>query len=122
MVSGYSMDYLKAYGDLDFMNNDTFRASSGLVYQNLFYSEKVYFHPVYCKHQIQRIGEIYSRSLTYAFIYVVAIFYGKHWMKNRPAFDLRKELIAWNVTLAVFSTLGIYSGVVFPQCVIRFLH
>jgi hypothetical protein len=119
MVLGYSMDYLKVYQDHDFMNNDTFRASSGLVYRYLLYSEKVYFHPVYCKHQIQRIGEIYSRSLIYALIYVVAIFYGKHWMKNRPAYNLRRPLIAWNVTLAVFSTFGSFFYF-FKSCLIFF--
>jgi hypothetical protein len=108
MVFGYDMDYLKAYQDPDLFNNDTLYASSGLTYRHLFYPEKIYFHPIYCKHQIQRIGEIYSRSLLYAFIYVIAIFVGKHWMKNRPAFDLRNELVAWNITLAAFSTLGTF--------------
>jgi hypothetical protein len=100
------MDHLKAYSDLGFIKNQTFQAHSGLVYEQLFFSEKIYFDPIYCSHQIQRIRQIYSRSLIYALIYVIAIFYGKNWMKNRPAFDLRKELISWNITLAVFSIIG----------------
>jgi hypothetical protein len=100
------MDHLKAYSDLGFIKNHTFQAHSGLIYDKLFFSEKIYFDPIYCNHQATRIATTYNRGLIYALVYVIAIFYGKHWMKNRPAFDLRKELISWNITLAVFSIIG----------------
>ncbi|CAG7828894.1 unnamed protein product [Allacma fusca] len=38
--------------------------------------------------------------------YVLSIFAGQSWMKNRPAFVLRKQLAIWNISLAVFSILA----------------
>jgi hypothetical protein len=107
------MNHLKAYSDRAFLSNQTFQARSGLIYERLFFPEKIYFDPIYCSHQTHRIASSYSRSLIYALVYVLAIFYGKHWMKNRPAFDLRKELISWNITLAVFSTIGNFLAFLF---------
>lgn len=39
-------------------------------------------------------------------IYVLAIYLGSLWMKNRPAFDLRRPLFLWNAALAAFSIIG----------------
>ena len=41
-------------------------------------------------------------------IYVVAILVGRHYMKSRPGFDLRRTLFAWNLLLALFSAVGTY--------------
>jgi len=37
---------------------------------------------------------------------MVAIYAGTLWMKNRPAFDLKKPLFLWNAGLAAFSIIG----------------
>lgn len=42
-------------------------------------------------------------------IYLPVIFGLKHWMKDRKPFSLRGPLIAWNVFMSTFSTLGFVS-------------
>lgn len=39
-------------------------------------------------------------------IYLALVYYGVQWMKNRPAFGLRKTLALWSAVLAVFSFYG----------------
>ena len=39
-------------------------------------------------------------------VYILIIFTGKRWMKNRSAFDLRILLTLWNCFLATFSIVG----------------
>lgn len=41
-----------------------------------------------------------------AILYLTSMYLGTAWMKNRPAYRLHRSLIAWNVSLAVFSTVG----------------
>lgn len=38
--------------------------------------------------------------------YVIAIYAGSLWMKNRTAWSLKKPLFLWNAALAVFSIIG----------------
>jgi len=38
--------------------------------------------------------------------YIVLIFLGQEWMRNREPFKLRKVLVAWNLMLAAFSIFG----------------
>ena len=38
--------------------------------------------------------------------YILTIFAGQAWMKNRQRFDLRKQLAVWNISLAIFSILA----------------
>jgi len=38
--------------------------------------------------------------------YICVIFLLQAWMKNRPAYKLRKPLVVWNIMLAVFSIFG----------------
>lgn len=45
-------------------------------------------------------------SLYLSAAYLVMVFGGRLWMKNRPAFDLRRPLCMWNTGLAAFSILG----------------
>lgn len=42
-------------------------------------------------------------SIYFSVAYVILIFSAKYWMRNRKPFDLRRPLVAWNVTLAAFS-------------------
>lgn len=46
-------------------------------------------------------------------IYMIVIFGGQAYMSNRPAFKLRKLLIMWNVSLALFSIIGTFRT--FPE-------
>ncbi|RWS05164.1 elongation of very long chain fatty acids protein 6-like protein [Dinothrombium tinctorium] len=45
-------------------------------------------------------------SLYLSAFYLMLVFSGKEYMKNRRAFKLRKLLVAWNVLLALFSVFG----------------
>lgn len=45
--------------------------------------------------------------------YLPTIFGLKYWMKDRPAFNLRRPLILWNIFMATFSTAGFLS-IVYP--------
>ena len=42
----------------------------------------------------------------YAIAYVVLIFSARRYMENRPKFELRRQLIAWNFLLSIFSAFG----------------
>lgn len=39
-------------------------------------------------------------------VYVLLIFIGKRWMRDKPAYSLRRPLAMWNTGLVVFSILG----------------
>lgn len=41
-----------------------------------------------------------------AFVYLLFCYFGKRWMKDRPAYDLRTPLKYWNLVLAIFSFIG----------------
>jgi len=46
-----------------------------------------------------------------ALIYLVSVFIGKRFMRDRKPFVLKEELVAWNVLLGVFSALGFLRSV-----------
>ena len=52
------------------------------------------------------IQENWTLSLYADAIYVAIIFLGKWWMRDRPAYSLRRPLAMWNTGLAVFSMFG----------------
>lgn len=70
----------------------------------------------------------WAYSFQFAFLYLLIIYAGQAYMKNRPRFELRKPLIAWNLFLAAFSILGtirawpefidavVNNGLVFSVC------
>ena len=45
-------------------------------------------------------------SVYCSIIYMILIYLGRQWMKNRAPFSLRKPLILWNTGLAIFSFCG----------------
>uniref|UniRef100_A0A914XPP7 Elongation of very long chain fatty acids protein n=1 Tax=Plectus sambesii TaxID=2011161 RepID=A0A914XPP7_9BILA len=49
----------------------------------------------------------WQQSFLYSLAYIVFIWIGRQWMKERPRFELRGALIAWNLGLAAFSILGL---------------
>uniref|UniRef100_UPI00358F80CE very long chain fatty acid elongase 6 isoform X1 n=1 Tax=Myxine glutinosa TaxID=7769 RepID=UPI00358F80CE len=46
------------------------------------------------------------KAFLFSIAYLVVIFWGQHAMKQRPKFELRKPLILWSFSLAIFSMLG----------------
>lgn len=45
-------------------------------------------------------------SIILSAIYLVLIYYGVRYMRDRPAFDLRRPLAIWSTVLAIFSFFG----------------
>jgi len=57
--------------------------------------------------QLRRwVGQHWKFSIYASVIYVILIYLGQSWMKNRPAYNLRSCLTSWNVILALFSLVG----------------
>ena len=49
----------------------------------------------------------WTSSFYFSAIYVTLVFLGKHYMTDRPRFDLRLPLTLWSACLAVFSIVGV---------------
>jgi hypothetical protein len=52
------------------------------------------------------VGQNWKVSIYASVIYVIIIYLGQSWMKNRPAYNLRPWLTVWNIVLALFSLVG----------------
>ena len=53
------------------------------------------------------LSEEYGKiSIYLCTVYLILVFLGKRWMREKPAFSLRRLLTMWNTGLAVFSTVG----------------
>jgi len=94
------------YVDEPYMIDNKFVARSGINYTNLFYYETKFFNPRYVESKKDWMQNNWQLSFVYAAIYIVAVFAGKYYMRDRPKYDLRRGLIAWNVVLAGFSIMG----------------
>lgn len=55
---------------------------------------------------IAQMQDIWPASILVSVLYYIVISYGQHYMKNRPAMDLRMPLIVWSGSLALFSVIG----------------
>ena len=58
------------------------------------------------------LEENWTLSIYISAVYVALVFLGKRWMRDRPAYSLRRPLAMWNTGLMVFSVLGFLT--VFP--------
>ncbi|XP_059820878.1 elongation of very long chain fatty acids protein 6 isoform X2 [Hypanus sabinus] len=47
-----------------------------------------------------------KKSFLYSALYAALIFGGRHMMKQRAKFELRKPLVLWSLSLALFSIIG----------------
>ena len=83
-----------------------YRARSGMVYEFLFAYEKKYFDDEYLRINKQWVKNYWSICFVYVFVYLTLIFAGQWYMKSRDKFDMRRGLVAWNLVLALFSTMG----------------
>jgi hypothetical protein len=50
----------------------------------------------------------WTTSFYYIGVYMLFIFAGQHWMKNRPRYEMTGALALWNFILAAFSIMGTY--------------
>lgn len=88
------------------LTDKVYESKSGLNYSVLWSYEKLFFNQDFVDSKGVWMRENWHASIYFAAVYVVAIFLGQAYMSKREKFDLRGALIAWNLLLAVFSTLG----------------
>lgn len=55
---------------------------------------------------LERISRHWMKTLPISAIYIILVFSGKRWMKDRPKFKLRWALTLWSAALALFSMFG----------------
>lgn len=41
-------------------------------------------------------------------VYMLLIYFGQKWMECRPQFQIKKQLIYWNLSLSIFSIIGVF--------------
>jgi hypothetical protein len=92
--------------DPEYTNKGLFISRSGINHTFTFFYERKNFNGEYMVPLRQWITVNWHLSIIYAFVYVVAVFAGQAYMKNREKMDLRRELIAWNIVLSLFSLFG----------------
>ncbi|KAL8597376.1 hypothetical protein ACOMHN_056139 [Nucella lapillus] len=68
----------------------------------LFYFEKNFDEEAFLKYMKER----WTDSFVYSAFYVIVVFGGQIYMKNRPRYELRPALALWSTILAVFSIIG----------------
>lgn len=64
----------------------------------------------------QWMEQNWKLSVYASLAYICLIFMGQGWMRHREPFKLRKQLVLWNIGLAVFSIFG------FSRTVPELLH
>ncbi|XP_067876421.1 very long chain fatty acid elongase 6-like [Heterodontus francisci] len=57
---------------------------------------------------IEWMQENWSKSFLFSAVYAALIFAGQYYMRERRKFELRKPLVLWSLTLALFSILGAF--------------
>ena len=85
---------------------------------------KTYFDWEYKTEYIYKVWEVMDANPWIPFVacglYVVAIFGGQAYMKDKPAWNWRKTLAAWNLLLSVFSFIGVIRTM--PQVLHNFYY
>jgi elongation of very long chain fatty acids protein 6 len=86
------------------MKTDIYQSANG---EGSIVSKLLFFEREFDADGIQQWSEeTKSLSVWFSAIYILLIFGGQHYMKDRQAFNLRLPLITWNIMLAVFSLVG----------------
>ena len=52
------------------------------------------------------ISDYWTLSIPISVAYVLLVYAGHKWMKSRPSYNLRRFLLLWNLSLALFSMFG----------------
>ncbi|KAL2089198.1 hypothetical protein ACEWY4_016097 [Coilia grayii] len=60
----------------------------------------------YCRQTLTAFPPNRKKSFLFSALYAACILGGRHVMKQREKFELRKPLVLWSLTLAVFSIFG----------------
>lgn len=79
-----------------------------LNYNNtfLFYFERKYERLPFASHQLNWLLQNWHRSFYYSLVYLILVYTGRRFMRNRNKFHLYRSLIAWNILHSIFSILG----------------
>lgn len=72
----------------------------------LFYFEKKFERKDLLDIQVQWTLNNWTLSIYYSIGYIILVFLGRRFMRNREKFRLNRSLIAWNILHSVFSVLG----------------
>lgn len=96
--------------NLETTNND-FQHLEKSNYENnsghfLFYFEKKFYDEEFVSIEQNWLQENWNISFYYAFIYLLLVYMATKILDHRGKFHFHHSLVAWNVVLAVFSTLG----------------
>jgi hypothetical protein len=86
--------------------NGVYHARTGINYSFVMFFERKFFDREYSDRNVLWVKHYWSMSFVYAALYLVLIFTGQHFMKNREKFEMRRGLIAWNLLLCLFSLGG----------------
>ena len=69
-----------------------------------------FLEPIESRFDMKKVSpwleENWTLSIYISAVYVALVFLGKRWMRDRPAYSLRRPLAMWNTGLMVFSVLG----------------
>ncbi|XP_023224885.1 elongation of very long chain fatty acids protein 6-like isoform X2 [Centruroides sculpturatus] len=78
-----------------------------LNFQRPAYVEPFEFEKLIVRAQVTKwMANNWHHSLYWSALYLVVVFGGKHLMKSRPAYKLKRPLAVWNISLAIFSLIG----------------
>ncbi|XP_041707778.1 elongation of very long chain fatty acids protein 6-like [Coregonus clupeaformis] len=58
------------------------------------------------KGALEWMQENWSKSFMFCGLYAAIIFGGQHFMRERPKLNLRRPLVLWSLSLAIFSIIG----------------
>ncbi|KAJ7987539.1 hypothetical protein DPEC_G00327540 [Dallia pectoralis] len=58
------------------------------------------------KGALEWMQENWNKSFMFCGLYAAVIFGGQHFMRQRPKLNLRRPLVLWSLSLAVFSIIG----------------
>ena len=83
-----------------------YRSRLGYNYSFIFAHEKKCFNEDIVSEVKNWMTTYFPFVVAYAIAYVVLIFSARKYMENRAKFELRRQLIAWNFLLSIFSAFG----------------
>lgn len=86
--------------------NHTLNPNITISYKYIFGFERLFESHDYADAVKQWMQRNWTYSFLFSAIYILFILIGRRVMATREKFELRKPLLVWNLTLAVFSLIG----------------